>query len=292
MSENSTPTDATERSREELLAELELLEAENQELYDSYVRAKRTQYRRTAAGLLGLGVVAALAGVAIPTAQSVLLSLAGIGLFGGVLTLFLTPERFIAADTGQNVYAAMATNEQALVTELGLTGTRIYVPTDDLDRSVALFVPQSEDYVLPDAADLTETIVAPSDPEQRGVAFEPSGARLFESFTQALSGPLGDTPGSLGSQLTDALTTQFELVEAAEASPDTDGAGLTVTVSGSAYGPLTRFDHPVASFVAVGVARGLERPVELHVTEAADDRADYRIRVQFDEPESQAASQD
>jgi len=52
--------------------------------------------------------LAAVGALAVPSAQSILLALVGIGLFGGVLALSLTPERYIAADTGRNVYAALA----------------------------------------------------------------------------------------------------------------------------------------------------------------------------------------
>jgi hypothetical protein len=233
-------------------------------------------------GLGGLGALAAVGALVVPSAQQILLALAGIGLFGGVLTLYLTPERFIAADTGRDVYAALASNEAAIVAELGLTDHRVYVPTPDADHPVRLFIPHIEEYTLPEADTLSNTIIAPAEPERRGVAFEPSGGRLFESFRRALSGPLGETPATLGTQLTDALIAQFELVETAEAAVDATGEGLTVTVSEAAYGPPTRFDHPVASFVAVGLAQGLARPVTVSVSAADDDRYDYRLRCRWE----------
>lgn len=278
--EASSVEETADRSYEELLARIEVLEAENEDLYESYTRAKRTQYRRTAAGLFGIGVVAVIAAVVVQPARTVLLALAGIGLFSGVLTLFLTPEQFIAADTGREIYAALARNEAGLVSELGLSDQRLYVPTDAVDRPAALYIPQQETASLPDPTALTDTLVVPEDSRHRGVALEPSGGPLFESFTQALSGSLGATPAALGPQLTDALTAQFELVDAAEAAVESADDELTVTVSGSAYGLVTQFDHPVASFIAVGVARGTEHPVCVTVTEA-DSRADYRVRCQL-----------
>lgn len=281
MSDTAPPPGEEEPPRGELLTQLELLEEENQTLYESYVRAKQTQYRRTAVGLGGLGTIAVIAGLIIPSAQTVLFTLAGVGLFGGILTVYLTPEQFIAADTGRDVYTTLASNEQALVTELGLTDHRVYLPTPDADRSASLFVPQTEEYTLPEPPLLTNTIVTPDTPSGNGVAFEPSGTRLFESFTQALSGGLGETPAALGTQLTEALTTQFELVETARAEADATTDALTVTVSGSAYGPVTRFNHPVVSFIAVGLAVGLECPVETTVTDAEAPDSDYRIRYQI-----------
>jgi hypothetical protein len=274
--EESDQEDTGDLSHEELLAQIELLEVENEELYESYVRAKRTQYRRTAAGLLGLGIAAALAAVVVDPARTVLLAFAGVGLFSGVLTLYLTPEQFIAADTGRDIYAALADNEAALVGELGLAEQRIYVPTDTVERPTALYIPQQETDTLPEPTVLTNTIVAPSESHHRGLAFEPSGNPLFESFEQALSGSLGETPTAVGTQLADALTAQFELADTVEAAVETDDE-LTVTVSGSAYGPVTQFDHPITSFIAVGVAQATNTPVTVTVTEA-DARADYRIR--------------
>ncbi|MGQ4557351.1 hypothetical protein [Halobellus sp. GM3] len=290
MSDNPTTTETTNSSREELLTQLELLNTENQELYNSYVRAKHTQYRRTAIGLGVIGVIAAVSGVVIPSAQTILLSLAGVGVFGSVLTLYLTPEQFIAADTGRDVYLTLASNEEALTTELGLTDDRIYVPTGSPERPVVLFVPQVDEYVIPEAEPLTETIIATEDAQSRGVAFTPSGSRLFESFQQALAGSLAETPAELGSQLTEALTTQFELLDSAQAEVDTDLQGLTVIVSGSAYGPVTRFDHPVVSFIATGLAHGLECPVTISTIESGDTRADYRIRFALQEIPDQADS--
>jgi hypothetical protein len=286
-SEASIVTDGPEYSYEELLAQLEILEAENEELYESYVRAKRTQYRRTAVGLFGIGVGAVVAAVIVQPARTVLLALAGVGLFSGVLTFYLTPEQFVAADTGRDIYAALAGNEAALVSELGLSDQRLYVPTDSVDQPVTLYIPQQETSSPPGSEALINTLVATEDSQHRGVAFEPSGGPLFKSFTQALSGSLGETPSELGTQLADALTAQFELVDAAEGAVESSNGELTVTVTGSAYGPVTRFDHPVVSFIAVGVAQGTERPVSVSVTEA-DSRADYRIRCRLLAPSSES----
>ncbi|WP_435186441.1 hypothetical protein [Halobellus sp. EA9] len=282
MSDTASLTEEDTPSREELLTQVELLEEENQALYESYTRAKQTQYRRTAIGLVGIAVVATVAGLAIPPARTILLSLAGIGFFGGVLTLYLTPEQFIASDTGRDVYTALAENEQAIVTELGLTEERVYIPTPDTDDPAKLFVPQRDEYALPDSSSLANTIIASENPPENGVAFVPSGTRLFESFTRALSGSLGDTPSALGTQLTDALTAQFELVETARAEVDTTTDAITITVSGSAYGPLTRFNHPVVSFIAVGLATGLDRAVTATVSDTGIENGDYRIRYYVD----------
>jgi len=209
--------DAT--SREELLARVDRLTEENRQLRDAVVAAKRTQYRRTALGLAALGVAAVAGALVLPAAREVLFALGGIGLFGGVLTYWLSPERFVSADVGRDAYVTLAGNERALVDELGLSDQRLYVP---VDGRVRLFVPQREDTDVPAPGDLDRTLVAP-DETTRGVALDPSGQRLFDAFENALTGSLGTEPAPLAIQLTDALVEQFELVDAATPAVDVGG---------------------------------------------------------------------
>jgi hypothetical protein len=119
----------------ELRTQLRLLAEENEQLRDSYARAKQTQYRRTALGLAALGCLGVAGGVLVAGASDVLFVLGGIGLFGGLLTYYLTPEQFVAADVGRAVYSVLAANEAALVDELGLSDRRVYVPAGT-DRGV------------------------------------------------------------------------------------------------------------------------------------------------------------
>ena len=46
---------------------------------------------------------------------------------------------------------------------------------------------------------------------------------------------------------------------------------MTVGVVGSVYGPVDQFDHPVASFLAVGLAEGLDVPVSVQVESSTGD---------------------
>ena len=271
-----------EHSREELLTQLELLAEENKQLRDSYTQAKQTQYQRTAAGLALLGLLAVISAFFIRSASNVLVILGGIGLFGGLLTYYITPEQFVSADVGRDVYAALADNEAAIVEELGLSDTQLYIPTGG-DGSVRLFVPQHDTDPLPATESLEQTIVVPDDDTARGVALDPSGARLFRALENGLTGSLATTPGTLAEQLTDAVVEQFELAQTATPAVDRENNQLTVAVSGSAYGPLDQFDHPIPSVFAIGLARGLEVPVSLTVTEAPDDRADYTVTCRWNE---------
>jgi hypothetical protein len=259
---------------------IEGLAAENRRLRREYARVRTSQYRRTAAGLALLGLLGVGGGLLFPAARTVLFALGGTGLFASVLTYYLTPERFVPAAVGERVYAALATNGSAIAADLGLAGPHVYVPTDD--TTVRLFLPQGDSFTLPDADALASTFVAPDEASQRGVALDPTGGALFDPFEEALDRGLRDELGPLADQLGDALVEQFELVDGVriEATPDADR--VTVGVSGSVYGPVDRFDHPVASFLAVGVARGRGMPVTLTV-DAGDDRSDHLVTVRIHE---------
>lgn len=268
----------------ELRARIDLLAAENRRLRREYARARRSQYRRSALGLFVVGAVA-LAGAALfPVTRDVLLVVGSIGVFAAVLTFYLTPERFVPASVGGGVYEARAETGAALVAALGLTATRVYVPTGDgadAEQPAWLFVPQHQEYEIPPVDALERPFVVTDDERRRGVSLAPTGGALFTEFSRALSGPLAETPRPLSDQLADALVEQFELVESIGVEVDTEGKRITVAVSGSTYGDVDRFDHPVVSFLGVGMAVGLDRPVVTDVA-AGDDRSDHLVTVRWE----------
>jgi hypothetical protein len=253
---------------DELAARLELLAAENRRLREENRNARRTSYRATGFGLAGLGGLALVGAAMFPVAREVLLALSGTGLFAAVLVYTLTPERFVAASVGQRIYEAHAAAGQELSRDLGLADARVYVPVGDDCR---LFVPQHDDYVIPEDAALSDPLVVTAGERHRGLALPPTGAGLYGEFERELAGSPPTEPARVAEQLSDALVEGFELVDGAR--PDVEPGRLTVAVEGSAYGDPTRFDHPVASFLAVGTATALAEPVTLEVA-GGDDRAD------------------
>lgn len=273
------PSNVVDEDPLELAARVEVLAEENRRLREEYERTGRLRYRRTAGGLAVIGVLAAVSALFAPVGQEVLFALAATGLFGGVLTYYLTPDQFVAADVGERVYAASATNGAALVDELGLREDRIYVPVGP--ASARLFVPQRADYDVPEDGD--GPIVAEAD--TRGLFLESTGGTLFREFEQGLTADLADSPTALAEQLTDGVAEGFDLVDSVAADVDPDGGRVTVAITGSAFGEVDRFDHPVAAFLAVGFAVGLERPVDLEV--AADDgQADWLVTCRWSPEES------
>ncbi|WP_201287806.1 hypothetical protein [Salinirussus salinus] len=277
--EASPPSEDPEAALADLRTRVEVLREENRRLRKESRRLTQARYRQTALGLLGVAAVAAVGGLLFPAARSVFVVLAGIGAFGAVLTYYLTPERFIAASVGDRVYATLAANGDALVEEFALTDHRVYVPTGQ--GEVRLFVPQHEEYAVPDAADLDRVAVVPEDRRERGVALEPTGQRLHEEFERSRVTDGSSEVAAVADGLADAVVEQFELAAAADPEVDAEDGQVTVAVHDSALGAVTRFDHPVASLVATGLASDLERPVRLTAEELDEAGADAHVTCRW-----------
>jgi hypothetical protein len=270
------------RSRDALRLDIERLRERNEQLQTTYARARKAEYRRAALGMATLGVVAVAGAAVVPVVRTILLVLGATGLFGAVLTYYLTPERFVAAAVGRGVYRATAADRRALAAELGLADRRVYVPVAESGPRVRLFVPQFEEYTIPPDAELAETLVVPDDETGRGVSFTPTGRDLYESFTEAVSGDPEADPRVLTTQLCDALVEQFELVVATDVDYDTGERRVTVSVEGSVYGPADSVDHPVVSVLAVGLARSLDEPVVADATGPDGDGSDFVVTYRWD----------
>jgi hypothetical protein len=249
-------------------AELERLQVENERLREEYHRARRVEYGRTALGLGVVGILAVGAGVLFPSAREALLIIGAIGLFSAVLTRFVTPGQFLPVDVAEGVYDAVDESRAALVAELGLGGDSRYVPLDD-GSTVRLFVPKSDEVPLPDDEDLRSTLVVSQDTPRRGVAFTPTGRTLFREFEDTLQGELSETPRSAAQELAEGLTDGLELVDSVDVEVDTDSRRVSLRLRDVPFGAVDRVDHPVVSFVGVGLATGLGTPISV-----ADARRD------------------
>jgi hypothetical protein len=252
------------------------LEAELARLRQEYDAARRTQYQRTAIGLGLIGIAALAGGVVITPVREVLIVLGITGLFGAVITYYITPETFVAADIGERVSADLAENLGEIVVELGLTTNRLYVPTETTPP-VRLFIPRVDPYSIPDADALRETFVITSENNTHGIALTPTGNRLFDSFEQTRNGPLADDPAALSDQLATGLTDGLELAATVETEQTTDQT-MTVRIIETQFGTASRFDNPATSFFAVGFATALNTTVEV---EYHDTEEPQTIRATF-----------
>ena len=277
-------------SVKELAAQTELLREENRRLRERYAQTKRTEYRRAALGVGLVGIVAALSGVVFPGSRETLFAIAGIGLFTGTLTYYLTPERFVAASVSERTYAALATLGAEIVSELGLQETRVYVPagsSTDARSGVRLFIPEHANYTIPDAEELQSLFVVTDDERSHGVAAPPTGGMLFAEFTQTMADSLRETPEEITTQLTEAIVEGFELAQSAVPDIDTENTQVTIGISGSTFGDVNRFDHPITSFIATGLAVGLQTPVRVEAVATDDDRFDFVLTYTWNEDEDE-----
>lgn len=279
--ESTAADDAETDESDRLRAQLITLRAENRRLRQEYSRAKQSQHRRTAVGFVIIGSVALLGALLFPEERTVLLALGATGVFGAVLTSFLTPERFIPATVGELVYGTAAENLAHLIAALGLQDERIYVPVDTAeDISVRLFVPQQSAYDIPDSNALDDLFVLPDQRSERGLSVHPTGAPLFDELRSTLDVDLSDSPAILCQQVADTLVETFEIVDSL--STDVSDGQLTVSVIGSAYGDVDRFDHPIGSMFATALATQLSTPVELEVRDA-DNRAEALVVCRWEQ---------
>jgi hypothetical protein len=258
---------------EDLAAQVELLREENRRLRAEHARARRSRYRRTALGLAAVGLLAVGAASLFPGSRETLFVLAATGLVGGVLTYYLTPERFVAAAVGEAAARTHADGLAAVAADVGLSDERVYVPGPG--GRVRLFVPQRSPFSVPE--DPAPGFVVTEDPAGRGLVVEATGEALFGEFERTLDGPLGEDLPTVADQVAEGLVEGFELLD--RATLETDGRTLRLGVDGSALGPVDGFDHPVASFAATAVARALSEPVSVRVV-AGDDRNDTVVVVE------------
>lgn len=256
--------------RERIIAERTLLRRENERLRRAVVDAHRTRHGRATISLAVLGLLALLGALVFPSERTVLIALGGTGLFTAAVTRFLTTDRFVSADIGEQVYQALVSDHESIIGELGLQNEQVYVPLDGED-GVRLFVPQHAEYVVPSNADAHSTFVVTDDPRHRGMMFEPTGHGLLAELRATIVGELSSDPTVLTEQIADGIVEGFELARGATADVDPAAGRATIAVVDGAYGPVDRFDHPVASLFAVTLATTLEEPVilETYVKEGA-----------------------
>lgn len=247
-------------------ATMRLLERENERLREEQTVARRAEYRRSATGMLSVGLLAVIGALLLPTVREVLLVLGAIGIFAGLLVYYLTPETFVSASVGESVYSTLANNHDAIVDALGLENSAIYVPSES---AVFLYVPEQESGTVPD---VTETPF-PTAASTRGLLVTATGSELLELLTTVE--PANTLPARIA-QVSDALVEGFELVENIEPSMETEDQQVTFAVTGAAFGPLDRFDHPVPSVLATGIATHVDIPVHVAITQA-EGRADWLV---------------
>ena len=230
----------------------------------------------------GIGGVALLGAVVVASQRDVLLVIGAIGVFAAVVTLLLTPERYIATSTATDIYEAMAASWELLIDSLGMSGERYYLSV--AEGEVRLFVPtdplsQGPASQMPDIEDTRTPIVTP-EIGPRGLVTTPTGASLLRAIPQPNVLLETTDPTTRIELACEAITDQFELADDVESTLDRGDGWLIVHTSGSTLGPLDRFDHPLPSLLGCACAVALGRPVQVRV-DRSDDTADWIIRCSW-----------
>jgi len=260
---------------------VDALAAETHRLRAAYAEAKSSQYRFTAVGLVGVGIVALLGALAFPSVREVLLAVGATGVVLGILSVYLAPSTDRPETLDATLYGTLAANQSGICTALGLCDERIYVPRED--GTIRLFVPRESVGDRPTAADLPSdaaladpVVGGPDSPRgtgsPRGAAFDPTGASLVTELETSDGELAGLSADRAADRLADALAGRFRLIERVDAVADAEAGEARVTVGENGLAPVDGFDHPVVSVVGVGLARALDRPVTVAVE--ADDGED------------------
>ncbi|MFH5801823.1 hypothetical protein [Haladaptatus sp. CMAA 1911] len=206
-----------------------------------------------------------------------LFALGGTGMFSGVLLYYLSPELRLSARVCTDMYSAFSRNELAIIREFGLQNVQIYVPeptTSAPNRSgVRLFVPESPDYCVPVELASDSLFVDSKSSAERGIALYPSGTDLFCRFQNTATKKVANTPERIIEQLIEAITDQFELARSATANYEADSGRFVVEIDENRLGPIDQIDHPIVSFIAIGLAKGLEQPIRTDVENPDSENA-------------------
>jgi hypothetical protein len=264
-----------------LRTRLRRLEEENERLREQYAGVSESRYVRTALGLATVGIVFGAVGFVVPSAQEVLFTIAAAGLFGAVLTRYLTPEQFVPLDVGEGIYTTLAGNEAALADQLGLSSTRVYLTTDHGPR---LVVPEIDGYepALLDSDELEGPLVVGDRASRSGLSLRPVAEPLL-SAVESQSDGLPTDPREAVPTLHEEVTDVLELADGVDSDIDAAGGRVTFEVDDPLYGSGEGFDHPVGSFLGSRLATALGAPVHVAVqTTEADGSETLLVTCRWD----------
>lgn len=239
----------------ELETLIDVLKTENERLRKDYARARAVTYRKTALALTVVGLVAVLGGVAFPDVRAVLFVTGAIGLFGGIMTWYLTPERVVPISVSESVYDGAMTTLTDLKDELGLQPVTVYVPVGDQTRG---FIPRDRDFEVPENL---SHVFPGSTSGSEGMTFTPSGQELTREVDEIRTTQASNTTLGAVEQVADSLVEHFEVVDQITVEKSTVAREVIISVDEPAFGPLSRLDHPVVSALACAAAQSVDSPV-------------------------------
>lgn len=214
------------------------------------------------------GVVCFYGATVVDGLGEVLIALGGTFVFAGIISYTLSAERTLPTAVGESLYGSVDANERALVEEYGLSSDAVYIPQSGREPSATVVYRWSNDVPLPDeSAGLGLYAI---DGELTGISLYPSSSDLFDHFERTLVDEVSHLPEQLVMQLSEALTDGFELADDVVSTYDSTNGLLEFEMNGLALNREAGFDNPIQSFLAVGVACGLDCPVVARTDDVGD----------------------
>lgn len=238
----------------------------------------------------GMGAVATIGGITVPSSRAVLVALAGIFFFAGAAVYFLVPTGSLRTTIDQRIHATLLANEEDLIRECDLQDLSVYVPrvTDEsveTEPQAWLFVPRYADYEVPHVEALNSLFVDTISEQEQGISLRPTGDALYIEFESLLEGSVSESIDTLVSQLVDGIVGGLELADDIVVDIEADDNRVVFDISGSEYDLHDQFDHPLQSFLGMGLATGLGHPVVAETTATDSARFEYRVSCRWEQIE-------
>lgn len=191
------------------------LERENQQLRSQQRLAKKNEYRNTGFALILLGIFT----LAISyftynnsTLASILL-FAGLGTtYLGIISLFLSPERFVREEIMEKSILSSIIVINNIIQELGIHSKGIYMLADN---EIKVILPLREDYELPQ--EIPRRTFNVGGPGNTALVLVPLGYSLMEMLERK-----GADWSDLAQALNDVLVEGFELAQSVEVAKGED----------------------------------------------------------------------
>lgn len=250
-----------EKRLEELKTQNKALKAENKRLRS--VTGPRVTYRQAVVLLLLISAAAAGGVFLYPDSRDILIGIAGIGAFGATLLGMLIQEWLLSASVCRTIFDTLWENETQIASRLGVAEASRYVPTDQEDLGVQLYLSRSIDDPIPASESLGSTVVSINN--SYGLSLEPTGNELL-ALLERTNGELPEDVQVAALMLQEAIVDLFELAIGAEVLEielsDNSENRLRFRVAGSVLGDAARLDHPIRSLIGVALAQVANKPIE------------------------------
>lgn len=255
-----------DQTPEELLAKIQELEKEKENLRAQVWKTRRQPSRLVGYATAGVG---ALSLILSAIYASTVLAFIGLGLtFWGVLLLFIRPRKYVRSDLMDSTALSSLKTIDRVMTGLGYTAKGIYIPASNPEKAV-VFIPSQPLKRIPKAEEIEQDTFV-KDPT--GMTMVPPGLALANLFERELGVQFNKTNlETLRERLPKLLIEDLELVQDVEMH--VDGNDVRMKFIESMYsdfcGKLRTSTNvcaslgcPICSAMACVLAQATGKPVE------------------------------